>query len=204
MIGTSKSWKNAALSMVAAVAVAGSATLAEAHGASSQSAVSNAQKQLKNDGYYHGRIDGIDGTMTHAAIRKYQRDNNLTVNGRLDRATRDTLGVQTTTGEASRSAEPNEYNQSGQNNQSSQNNQSNEANRVSNQNSSNNSSTMVSSATVSAAQRHLKQMGFYSGDVNGNMSSETRSAIREYQKNSNLNVTGQLDQATLNGLGVSK
>jgi peptidoglycan hydrolase-like protein with peptidoglycan-binding domain len=183
--------------------MAGSATLAEAHGSASRSAVSNAQEQLKNDGYYNGRIDGIDGTMTHAAIRKYQRDNNLTVNGRLDRATRNKLGVQTT-GEASRSAEPNESNQSGQSNPSSQNNQSSDANRVSNQNSSNSSSTMVSSATVSAAQRHLKKMGFYSGDVNGNMSSETRSAIREYQKNSNLNVTGQLDPATLSGLGVSK
>jgi peptidoglycan hydrolase-like protein with peptidoglycan-binding domain len=36
------------------------------------------------------------------------------------------------------------------------------------------------------------------------MTPETQAAIREYQKNSNLNVTGQLDQATLSSLGVSK
>lgn len=63
---------------------------------------------------------------------------------------------------------------------------------------------MSSSATVSAAQRAMQQKGFYSGSIDGKMTSETRSAIREYQKNSNLNVTGDLDQGTLSSLGVSK
>ncbi|HJT87933.1 MAG TPA: peptidoglycan-binding domain-containing protein [Bryobacteraceae bacterium] len=60
------------------------------------------------------------------------------------------------------------------------------------------------SATVTAAQRSLKQKGFYKGNLDGDMGPETRAAVREYQKNSNLNVTGRLDQATLSSLGVSK
>jgi peptidoglycan hydrolase-like protein with peptidoglycan-binding domain len=36
------------------------------------------------------------------------------------------------------------------------------------------------------------------------MNDETQAAVREFQKNSNLSVTGQLDQETLNSLGVSK
>ncbi len=37
-----------------------------------------------------------DGPMTHTAIRKYQSDNDLTVNGRLDTATRNQLGIRNT------------------------------------------------------------------------------------------------------------
>lgn len=60
----------------------------------SASVVRNAQQQLKNDGYYTGHIDGIDGPMTRQAIRKYQQAQNLTVNGRLDQQTCQKLGVQ--------------------------------------------------------------------------------------------------------------
>jgi peptidoglycan hydrolase-like protein with peptidoglycan-binding domain len=118
----------------------------------------------------------MDGTMTRAAIRNYQRDNNLTVTGRLDRATRDKLGIQST-GEASREATAPSSSPSG---------------------------ITPSMATIKAAQQKLQQTGFYKGDLDGMYGSETRAAIREYQKSSNLNVTGQLDQATLTQLGVSK
>lgn len=61
---------------------------------SNSSMVRNAQQQLKNDGYYTGKIDGIDGPMTRQAIKKYQQSQNLTVNGRLDQQTCQKLGVQ--------------------------------------------------------------------------------------------------------------
>lgn len=60
----------------------------------SASMVRNAQQQLKNDGYYTGNIDGIDGPMTRQAIKKYQQSQNLTVNGRLDKKTCEKLGLQ--------------------------------------------------------------------------------------------------------------
>jgi peptidoglycan hydrolase-like protein with peptidoglycan-binding domain len=165
--------RNAALSFVMAGGMAGFATLAQAHGYS-RSEVRAAQQQLKNDGYYSGRIDGIDGPMTMAAIRSYQSANNLTVNGRLDSQTRDRLGI-SATGQASRQAiAPS-------------------------------SSAMTPSvATVKSAQQKLQQDGFYSGSINGMFNPQTRSAIRQYQQNNGLTVNGQLDQQTLNSLGVSK
>ena len=60
----------------------------------SQTEVKSAQQKLKDDGYYNGKIDGSDGPMTRAAIRKYQKSQNLTVNGRLDQQTIGKLGVQ--------------------------------------------------------------------------------------------------------------
>ena|ERR1051326_1736394 len=143
----------------------------------SQASIRDAQHELKEEGYYRGPVDGIDGPMTRAAIRKYQEDKNLAVNGRLDQITSKRLRVRMTnapvrmTGEANRSAEI---------------------------------GSRPSSATVSAAQRSLQRKGFYKGNVDGSMGPETHAALREYQKNSNLTVTGKLDAATLNSLGVSK
>ena len=47
------------------------------------STVVRVQRQLASTGYYHGEIDGIIGSGTRAAIRNYQRDNDLRVDGRI-------------------------------------------------------------------------------------------------------------------------
>ena len=42
------------------------------------------QQQLAQGGYYRGAIDGIVGEGTRRAIKSYERDNNLRVDGRID------------------------------------------------------------------------------------------------------------------------
>jgi peptidoglycan hydrolase-like protein with peptidoglycan-binding domain len=153
------------------------AVSAQAH---SRADVSNAQQQLKQDGYYNGSIDGVDGPMTRSAIRHYQRDNNLAVNGRLDDATCNKLGL-TTSGEANRSVE----------NGSSVNNEPVETNAQ-------------FQGHLKRAQRALKDQGFYSGPVDGVMGPRVETAIRKYQESNGLNVTGHLDQITMNHLGISQ
>jgi peptidoglycan hydrolase-like protein with peptidoglycan-binding domain len=188
MILICKHWKNIALSLTLAGGMGAFCTAAHAQDnsqsqvpVSSRSMVRSAQQQLKSSGYYTGAIDGMNGPMTRAAIRKYQSDNNLTVNGRLDMQTREKLGLQTAAGEASRAATGTNQEATGTN-----------------------PASALPSATVSAAQRSLKQKGFYKGNIDGALTPETQAAVREYQKNSNLNVTGELDGGTLSSLGVSK
>ena len=41
------------------------------------------QEQLARDGYYKGDIDGVAGSRTYYAIRAYQRDHNLHVDGEV-------------------------------------------------------------------------------------------------------------------------
>jgi len=76
----------------------------------SNSTVQQAQQELKDEGYYHGQIDGDMGRQTRQALREYQKVNNLSMTGRLDQNTISSLGVtqSNTTGEASRSADPNQ------------------------------------------------------------------------------------------------
>ena len=39
------------------------------------------QQKLKSMGYYTGSVDGIYGTQTQSAVKKFQRDNGLDVDG---------------------------------------------------------------------------------------------------------------------------
>jgi peptidoglycan hydrolase-like protein with peptidoglycan-binding domain len=92
MIWNYKLVRNAVLSFVMAGGMAGFATLAQAH-SYTKSEMASAQQLLKNCGYYSGKVNGKNSRETKAAIRKYQRTNNLTVNGHLDWQTRNRLGV---------------------------------------------------------------------------------------------------------------
>lgn len=55
--------------------------------------VREAQEKLKDEGFYSGRVDGIPGAATKAAIAAYQRKNALPVTSALDENTLAALGV---------------------------------------------------------------------------------------------------------------
>lgn len=56
--------------------------------------VKNIQQALLNRGYNAGPADGVIGAQTTAAIRAFQRDNGLMIDGRIHQSTIDRLGVQ--------------------------------------------------------------------------------------------------------------
>lgn len=70
--------------------------------------------------------------------------------------------------------------------------------------------TSPSGATVSGLdeqktreiQQALQEKGFEPGSVDGMMSSQTKQAISEFQRESNLPVTGTVDEKTAERLGV--
>ena len=54
---------------------------------------SEVQEALHRKGYYHGEIDGEPGPATRSAIREYQSDHHLNVNGHIDRGLVHSLGL---------------------------------------------------------------------------------------------------------------
>jgi hypothetical protein len=52
-------------------------------------------------------------------------------------------------------------------------------------------------------QRALKQLGYYAGGITGSLGSTTRAAIAAYQRDSDLDVTGAIDAATVETLGLN-
>ena len=55
--------------------------------------VTQIQKKLKNWGYYTGNVDGIYGSKTVAAVKKFQSKNGLTVDGIAGPKTLSALGI---------------------------------------------------------------------------------------------------------------
>ena len=61
--------------------------------AQSSATIRDAQQALKDKGFDPGAIDGIDGPLTRAAVKKYQAKQNITADGKLGPKTLDALGV---------------------------------------------------------------------------------------------------------------
>lgn len=74
-------------------------TLAQSAGAvtyqkgSAGATVSQLQQKLKTWGYYSGEVDGVYGSATERAVRAFQEDNGLAVDGRAGPATLRELGI---------------------------------------------------------------------------------------------------------------
>jgi peptidoglycan hydrolase-like protein with peptidoglycan-binding domain len=51
------------------------------------------QRKLTDMGHYNGKVDGVVGPDTEAAIRHFQKEKNLPETGRLDGKTRAALGI---------------------------------------------------------------------------------------------------------------
>ncbi len=59
------------------------------------------------------------------------------------------------------------------------------------------------SEAVRSLQRRLKELGYYSGSVDGNFGDGTELAVRSFQGNNNLTVDGKAGETTLNRLNSS-
>jgi peptidoglycan hydrolase-like protein with peptidoglycan-binding domain len=190
---------------LAATLTAGLIGFAPLANAMSTSTVRHAQEQLQTDGFYSGKIDGIDGPMTRSAIRQFQKTNNLRVTGRLDQQTRSDLMNGNSASSSQRNENnPNNPQKNWSNANSPQTNGYNAPNSQANANNQNSSNTVSNSkANIQSAQQLLQGQGLYKGPVNGVMNSQTQTALRHYQQNNNLNVTGRLDSKTLSSLGIT-
>lgn len=65
---------------------------------SSGNEVRQIQEKLKRWGYYNGSVDGVYGSKTEAAVKKFQRNNGLTADGIAGKATLAAMGINSSTG----------------------------------------------------------------------------------------------------------
>ena len=63
---------------------------------SSGSTVKEIQTRLKNWGYYSGELDGVYGSRTEAAVKRFQQKNGLTVDGKAGPQTLAAMGIRVT------------------------------------------------------------------------------------------------------------
>jgi His-Xaa-Ser repeat protein HxsA len=64
------------------------------------------------------------------------------------------------------------------------------------------SQQFVPNATVSAVQSELAKLRYYNGAIDGTLGDQTEAALARYQEDNDLSVTGTVDAATLQALGI--
>ena len=64
------------------------------------------------------------------------------------------------------------------------------------------SASQLNAEQIRKIQQKLNQQGFHAGQVDGKWSSETQAAIRNFQQSKGMKVSGQLDELTLDELGL--
>jgi len=55
---------------------------------------------------------------------------------------------------------------------------------------------------IRSAQSPLRERGYYRGEIDGRITTATCAALRKFQKDSHLSLTGTLDRTTLQELGI--
>lgn len=60
---------------------------------SDDATVAAVQRRLARGGYYHGSVDGVIGPATRSAIRSFERNNGLPIDGEIDSQLLRTMGL---------------------------------------------------------------------------------------------------------------
>lgn len=136
--------------------------------------VSRLQNLLLAQGLSPGPIDGIYGAKTEAAVRFFQAQKGLAITGVVDVNTWNALGVDCG---VTPIIPPQEY----------------FCPRL---------KLNSSGAAVRFLQRLLQQAGYYKGTIDGKYDARTRRAVRNFQRDKGLNVTGRMDIETWEAMGV--
>jgi peptidoglycan hydrolase-like protein with peptidoglycan-binding domain len=165
----------------------------------SPSQVKQGQQLLKDKKYYDGDATGKYNDETRAAIRKYQKDNGLTVSGNFNKATIEKMGIALTD------------KQSGGAEASTKTSSKTEAKSTSNGSTASSDADKPKRAApfkankeqITAAQKLLKQQSMFSGEESGKFSDEFREGLRKFQEAKGMKVTGTLNAATLDKMGIA-
>lgn len=133
--------------------------------------VRNTQSALNALGYNAGPVDGIMGPSTRSAIRTYQSDRGLPVNGNVSRDLFDRIQADLGGGSGGGTVAP---------------------------------EPTVSASVIADTQSELRQRGYDVPAVSGTLDAKTQAAIRAYQEQSGLRVTGQASEQLLARLQASE
>lgn len=148
--------------------------------AASPDMMRDVQRSLGAKGYNAGTPDGVYGASTEQALRKFQRDQKLNATGQLDTQTLAALGLTGgTAGSRSSSYTPTTQRQGAMA-----------------------TPPHLSSNQVRSIQQNLTDRGYDSGRPDGVWGTRTQQALRDFERDQNLQSDGRPDPQTLAALGV--
>lgn len=133
-------------------------------------AVSNLQTDLKQLGYYYASITGNFGEKTEAAVKSFQEDHGLSVDGVAGRKTLAAIAdeIEDAGGSTSSSSGGLKVGSTGE--------------------------------KVTALQQDLTALGYYYGDITGHYGNLTKIAVKKFQKAKGITADGIAGTTTLNAI----
>ena len=151
------------------------------------------QIKLKEKKLYAGDASGKYNDETRAGIKSFQKDNGLKETGTLNRATLEKFEVELTASQKEIPVSQNSF-------AAAETEKTSEASTKSSKN-----KAPIFRATVDqikAAQKVFKEISMYSGDESGKLNDDTRNGLKKYQDENGVKVTGTLNAATLEKMGI--
>lgn len=163
--------------------------------------ISQVQKMLKDKKLYTAEPSGKYDDATRAGIKSFQKDNGLKETGTLNRATLEKFGVELTDAQKAIPASPNSYAKPDESTKT-KTEPKTEKTAAKSENSAKSTIFRATPDQVKAAQKALKDKSMYSGEQTGKLDDATRDGLKKYQDANGLKVTGTLNQATLEKMGI--
>lgn len=133
--------------------------------------VKTVQNKLKKLGYYSKSVDGDYGSGTEEAVKAFQKNNGLKVTGKVNSTTLNKL----CSSDAKKAGE-------------------------SDKKENDTCSPGDTGDTVKKLQKKLKNLGYYSKAIDGDYGKGTQEAVKAFQKNNGLKVTGKANSSTVSKL----
>lgn len=151
------------------------------------------QRELASRGFYQGNIDGVAGAKTRAALRNFQVQQGIAINGGLNAQTRDSLGLEWDRQPVKGTDTPQPERMRGE--EQTQVGTDNTAVRV--------NLAALNAEQTKEIQQKLQQLGFYQGTVDGKFGAGTRAALTRYfQRQAQLASQGMVDDSAISVFGI--
>ena len=150
----------------------------------SKEQIAAAQALLKEKGLFSGESEGKYSKDLRLAIREYQSANGLKRKGSLNRATLEKMGIALSEKQKAIPVKPDDLASAGAGTRK---------------------RGPVFRATrdqITTVQGMLRSKGLYNGPDTGKLNPETRTAIKQWQGENSVKVTGTLNKVTLEAMGI--
>lgn len=158
--------------------------------------IQQVQQILKDKKLYAGTPSGKYDDDTRAGIKSFQKDNGLKQTGTLNRATLEKFGVTLTDAQKAMPVDPNSF-------ASADTGKSSSTKSTSSDGAKRPAPFRANKDQISAAQKVLRDGKMLTGGEDGKLDDLTRAGLRQYQETNKLKVTGTLNAATLDKMGIA-
>lgn len=181
---------------------ASASTTAKKHGPifrPTKDQIKQVQIALKDKKLYNAEASGKYDNDTRAGIRIFQKDNGLKQTGTLNRATLEKFGVTLTDAQKAIAVDPNSF-------------AGGDGEKASNPSTIKITTTdgpkrpapfRADKEQITAAQRIMRDGKMLTGGEDGKLDDTTREGLKKYQQANGVSVTGTLNAATLNKMGIA-